>query len=65
MDKCFENLAEVSDTHDLEPQQILNLDELELSCLHKPNKVLAQIGKRVVSSTTSGERAKATTVRVC
>ena len=62
VDKYFENLAKVLDTYNLEPQQIFNLDESELSCVHKPNKVLAQEGKRVVSSTTNVERGVTTTI---
>ena len=65
VDKYFENLAKVLDTYNLEPQQIFNLDESGLSCVHKPNKVLAQKGKRVVSSTTSGERGATTTIVAC
>ena len=47
VDKYFENLAKVSDTYNLEPQQIFNSEASKLSCLHKPNKVLAQKGKQV------------------
>ena len=62
--KYFESLAQVLDFHDLEPQQIFNFDESGLSCVHKLYKIIAQKGKRVVSSTTSGERGVAATVMV-
>ena len=65
VDKYFENLAKVLDTYNLESQQIFNLDESGLSCVHKPNKVLAQKGKRAMSSTTSGERGVTTTIVAC
>ena len=65
VDKYVENLAKVLDTCNLEPQQIFNLDESGLSCVHKSNKVLAQKGKRVVSSTISGERGVTTTIVAC
>ena len=48
--KYFKNWTKVLDTYNLNPQQIFNLDKSELSCVHKPNKVLAQKRKRVVSS---------------
>ena len=56
MDKYFENLTQVLDTNDIKPKQILNQDESRLSCVHKPNRILAQKGKEDLSSTTNGER---------
>ena len=65
VDKYLENLAKVLDIYNLESKQIFNLDESGLSCVHKSNKVLAQKGKRVVSSPTSGERGVTTTIVAC
>ena len=65
VDKYFKNLAKILDTYSLESQQIFNLDESGLSCVHKLNKVLARKGKRVVSSTTSGKRGVTTTIVAC
>ena len=47
------------------PQQIFNLEESGLSCVHKLNNVLAQKGKRVVFSTTSEERGVTITIVTC
>ena len=44
---------------------MLYVHESGLSCVHKPNKVLAQKEKRVVSSTNSGERGVTTTIVAC
>ncbi|XP_047137645.1 uncharacterized protein LOC124814180 [Hydra vulgaris] len=43
-------------------KQIYNCDESGLTCVHKPLKVIAHKGQRVVSSVTSGERGQTTTV---
>ena len=51
VNKYFENFEK--DTYNLQPQQIFNSDEPGLSCVHKPSKVIAQKGKRVVSSITN------------
>ena len=65
VDKYFENLANVLDSYNLEPQQIFNLDESGLSCVHKPSNVLAQKGKQFASSTTSEEKGVITTIVAC
>ncbi|XP_065681337.1 uncharacterized protein LOC136094970 [Hydra vulgaris] len=41
---------------------IYNCDESGLTCVHKPLKVIAHKGQRVVSSVTSSERGQTTTV---
>ena len=45
-----------------QPHRIYNIDESGLTCVHKPIKVLAPKGKRVVATATSGEREITTTV---
>eukprot|EP00794_Sanderia_malayensis_P008380 gene8380-9279_t len=63
--RYFDNLQVILDKHQLEPHQIYNVDELGLTCVHKPVKVLSKEGKCVVSSATSGERGVITTVVTC
>ena len=58
----FQNLKEILDTENIEPSRIYNCDESGLTCVHKPVKVLSTKGKHVVSSATSGERGRTTTV---
>ena len=56
VDQYFNNLRTILDKHNFQPHRIYNCDESGLTCVHKPQKVLAQKGKRVVASVTSGER---------
>eukprot|EP00794_Sanderia_malayensis_P017231 gene17231-18952_t len=58
----FKNLEELLETHKFEPHQIYNCDETGITCVHKPVKVIAPKGKRVVASVTSGERGQTTTI---
>eukprot|EP00794_Sanderia_malayensis_P021114 gene21114-23182_t len=58
----FKNLEELLETHNFEPHQIFNCDETGITCVHKPVKVIAPKGKRVVASVISGERGQTTTI---
>lgn len=65
VDRYFNNLSELIEKHNFQPHRIFNCDESGLTCVHKPLKVIARKGKRVVASTTSGERGQTTTVIIC
>ena len=62
VEQYFYNLKELLDTQNFEPHQIYNCDETGLTCVHKPVKVVAPKGKRVVASVTSGERGQTTAI---
>ena len=47
------------------PMQIFNADETGVSVVHKQGKVLAQLGRRHVSTITSAEKGKTHTVLSC
>lgn len=47
------------------PMQIYNADETGISIVHKPGKVIAQLGRRNVYSITSAERGKTHTIMAC
>lgn len=47
------------------PMQIYNADETGISIVHKPGKVIAELGRRNVYSITSAERGKTHTIMAC
>ena len=47
------------------PMQIFNMDETGLSIVHKPGRVLTQVGRRNVWAITSAEKGKTHTVLTC
>lgn len=47
------------------PMQVFNCDETSISIVHKPGKVIAQLGRRNVYSITSAERGKTHTILAC
>ena len=47
------------------PMQVFNADETRVSVVHKPGKVIAQLGRRNVYSITSAERGKTHTILSC
>ena len=47
------------------PSQIFNADETGVTIVHKPSKVIAQIGWHNVSSLTSADRKKTHTILSC
>lgn len=55
IERYFTNLKTILDKCCIPPHRIFNVDESSLTCVHKPVKVFAPKGKRVVASATSGE----------
>lgn len=49
----------------VKPSQIYNADETGVTIVHKPSKVVAQLGRRNVPSLTSAEKGKTHTVLAC
>ena len=47
------------------PMQIFNVDETGVSVVHKPGKVITELGRKNVWSVTSAERGKTHTVSAC
>ena len=47
------------------PMQVYNCDETGVSVLHKPGKVVAELGHRNVYAIASGEKGKTHTVLSC
>ena len=47
------------------PMQVYNSDETGVTIVHKPGKVLAELGRRHVYSVTSGEKGRTDTVLSC
>ena len=47
------------------PMQLYNCDETGVSVVHKPGKVVAELGRRNVPAVTSAERGKTHTVLTC
>ena len=47
------------------PMQVYNGDELGVSVVHKPCKVVAELGRRNVYSITAAERGKTHTIVAC
>ena len=47
------------------PSQIFNVDETGVTIVHKPSKVVAQIGRRNVPSLTSADKGKTHSILAC
>ena len=47
------------------PSQIFNADETRVTIVHKPSKVIAQIGRRNVPSITSADKGKTHSILAC
>ena len=47
------------------PMQIYNIDEVGVSIVHKPGKVITELGRRCVWSVTSAEKGKNHTILAC
>ena len=47
------------------PMMVYNIDETGIKIVHKPAKVIAEVGRKHLYSLTSGERGKTHTVVVC
>ena len=67
MDDFFAKLGAIYGRLNLisKPSQIYNADETGVTIVHKPSKVIAQIGRRNVSSLTSADRGKTHTTLSC
>ncbi|KAF2904638.1 hypothetical protein ILUMI_01537 [Ignelater luminosus] len=52
----FNNLKEVKEKFGFSPQDVNNLDETACTTVHKPSKVLAKRGQKIVGQITSAER---------
>ena len=49
----------------VKPSQIFNADETGVTIVHKPSKVIAQIGRHTVSSITSADKGKTHSILAC
>ena len=47
------------------PMQIFNVDETGISIVHKPGKVITEVGRKNVWSLTSAEKGKTHTILAC
>lgn len=47
------------------PMQIYNMDEMGLTIVHKPGKVVTEVGRTNVWAITSGEKGKTHTILTC
>ena len=47
------------------PMQIYNMDETGVTVIHKPGKVVTEVGRRNVWAITSGEKGKTHTILTC
>jgi len=67
VDEFFGKLGSIYGRLDLisKPMLIFNCDETDISIVHKPGKVLAELGRRNVYAVTSAEREKAHTILSC
>lgn len=58
----FSNLCKLYDKYKFEPHNIYNIDEIGVTTVHKPTKILAVKGTKQVSAITSRERETLVTV---
>lgn len=58
----FSNLRDVKAKFKFGPQDIYNLDETGVTTVHKPSKILAEMGKKQVGQITTAERGDLVTV---
>lgn len=67
IDDFFEKLGGVYGRLNLisKPMQIFNVDETGIGIVHKPGKVIAEVGRRNVHSLTSAEKGKTHTIISC
>lgn len=57
----YNNFKDLKATYKFLPQDVYNLDETGCGTVHKPQKVIADCGKRVVGQITSAERGSLVT----
>ena len=67
IDDFFSKLGALYGKHNLltKPKQVFNVDGTGISIVHKPGKVLAELGRRNVYALTSAERCKTHTILIC
>lgn len=61
----YDNLELVFEKYKFPARRIYNVDETGISGVHKPNRILAEKGRKQVGAITSGERGQTTTVVCC
>ena len=63
----FSKLGALYGKHDLltKPKLVFNVDETGVTIVHKPGKVLAELGRRNVYALTSAERGRTHTILIC
>lgn len=64
VDAFYDNLANVMDRYKFEPPHIFNVDEIGITTVQKPNRIIARRGARQVGSVTSAERGSLVTVAI-
>lgn len=60
--KFYQNLEEVMNKYNFQPDRIYNFDETGKNIVHKPKLIIAKKGMKRVGGATSGERGKNHTV---
>ena len=61
----FANLRIVMEENKFGPEAIYNVDETDLTTVHKPCKIIAERGEKQVAKMTSGERGTLVTLCCC
>ncbi|GBP80086.1 hypothetical protein EVAR_22009_1 [Eumeta japonica] len=64
VDAFHDNLANVMNRYKFEPQNIYNVDEIGITTVQKPDRIIARRGARQVDSVTSAERGTLVTVAI-
>lgn len=65
VDLFLNNLTTVLEKDKFRPEPVWNIDEMGVSTVHKPKKVVAQKGVKQVGQLTSAERGTLVTVCCC
>ena len=61
----FDNLKKSMMKHKFLPHRIFNVDETGINSVHRPDKILAEKGRKQVGAATSWERGKNITICCC
>lgn len=59
--KFFDNLQSALERYNIQPHDIWNMDETEVTTVQKPNKVIARRGFKQIGAVTSTERGSLVT----
>ncbi|KAJ8911107.1 hypothetical protein NQ315_003369 [Exocentrus adspersus] len=62
VDKFYQHLKHIFQEKQIRPEDIWNIDETELTSVHKPKRVLTEKGSKQVGQMTSGERGSLVTM---